>query len=220
MKNIDVIKNISKLEKDSVPITDEYIRELFSENDGDTSNPRDYYTREEMDTKVDAIEEVINANKTSIQLALEKSEQAFQRGDEVKTQLVDKLISEGLEVSTNNTFEELISNISLKGKTATGVGDMIATQNYFSVSGLDFKPSMVIVQSDFGSNRQGIALILGDLLINKRQIYIRTDTTTSKWYEVKNVASNNTVYISNDGFCVFACDVANIAKKVTWFASE
>ena len=74
----------------------------------------------------------ISENKTSIQLALEKSEQAFQRGDEVKTQLVDKLISEGLEVSTDNTFEELIGNISIGLKWAL----VDAYQKYYSEVGL------------------------------------------------------------------------------------
>ena len=73
------------------------------------------------------VEEVVSANKTSIlnntelaNQALTKANEAFQRGDNVKTQLVDKLISEGLNVSTNNTFEELIGNIALGKKWASG----------------------------------------------------------------------------------------------------
>ena len=51
------------------------------------------------------VEDALLENKTSIlnntnlaNQALNKANEAFQRGDEVKTQLVDKLISEGLDV--------------------------------------------------------------------------------------------------------------------------
>ena len=83
------------------------------------------------------VEDTVSANKTSIlnntnlaNQALNKANEAFQRGDEVKGLLVDKLISEGLNVSTNNTFEELISGITLGKKWASGKG--VSTSSKYS----------------------------------------------------------------------------------------
>lgn len=110
----------------------------------------------------DAIEEnkeAIESNKTSIlnntnlaNQALNKANEAFQRGDNVKTQLVDKLISEGLDVSTDNTFEELIGNIALGKKWASGIYSYSAYERInnkkIPVPILDFTPSIIIVKTD------------------------------------------------------------------------
>ena len=119
-------RNMDKIDEDLKPIDDSYIIELF-QHDGDTTNPRDYYTKEEADKKFASKEDLNNidlsnlATKEEANQALNKANEAFQRGDNVKTQLVDKLISEGLDVSTDNTFEELISGIALGKKWASGI---------------------------------------------------------------------------------------------------
>ena len=124
--NIDVHnRNMDKIDEDLTPIDDSYIIELF-QHDGDTSRPRDYYTKEEADEKYATKEEVENidlsnlATKEEANNALNKANEAFQRGDNVKTQLVDKLISEGLNVSTNQSFEELIGSIALGKRWVSG----------------------------------------------------------------------------------------------------
>lgn len=64
----------------------------------------------------EAIDEVngkSEANKTSILEVREIANQAKQCGDEVKQELVDKLISEGLNASTNENFEEIINRIKI-----------------------------------------------------------------------------------------------------------
>lgn len=167
--NIDVHnRNMDKIDEDLTPIDDSYIIELF-QHDGDTSRPRDYYTKEESDEKFATKEEVENidlsnlATKEETNNALNKANEAFQRGDNVKTQLVDKLISEGLDVSTDNTFEELIGSIALGKKFATGILTGTQEKKYYpiwngkswvkssnsqycaKVNGLDFIPSMVLV---------------------------------------------------------------------------
>ena len=126
--NADILDNtLNEVKIDTSSISDEEIEQLFKYNDGDATNPLDYYTKSEIDLKVRVIETTINTNKTNItnnttlaNQALTKANEAFQRGDNVKTQLVDKLISEGLNVSTDNTFEELIGNIALGKKYASG----------------------------------------------------------------------------------------------------
>ena len=97
-------RNMDKIDEDLTRIDDSYIIELF-QHDGDTTNPRDYYTKVEADEKFATKEEVNNA--------LNKANEALQVGSNVKQSLVDKLTSEGANVSTNNTFEELIGGITL-----------------------------------------------------------------------------------------------------------
>ena len=116
------------------------------------------------------VEDALLENKTSIlnnttlaNQALTKANEAFLRGDNVKKQLVDKLISEGLNVSTNDTFEKLIGSITLGKKFATGILTGTQEKKYYpiwngsswikstssqycaKVNGLDFTPSMVLV---------------------------------------------------------------------------
>ena len=116
-------------------------------------------------------EAVLNNNYLSNQ-ALNKANEAFQRGDNVKTQLVDKLISEGLEVSTNNTFEELISGIALGKKWASGIvtpssqGSSFtmasgATRSfvYIEIPKLDFDASLIVATSQYSSNTNYISVL-------------------------------------------------------------
>ena len=168
-------RNMDKIDEDLKPIDDSYIIELF-QHDGDTTNPRDYYTKVEADEKFATKEEVENidlsnlATKEEANNALNKANEAFQRGDNVKTQLVDKLISEGLNVSTNNTFEELIGNIVLGKKWATGQVVSSKDEKYFSYIGgsgglagyyiditeLSFKPSFIFYIAKSTSGGFGI----------------------------------------------------------------
>ena len=126
---------------------------------------------------ISTLQSEVSANKTSIQSAnakidnntnlanqaLNKANEAFQRGDNVKTQLVDKLISEGLDVSTNNTFEELIGGIALGKKWASGhIRDTFYCDGYkvtykehtFNLN-LEFAPSLffVSIESYYDSDR-------------------------------------------------------------------
>ena len=93
--------------------------------------------------------EVLKDKVSSLDVEVQK---AFQYGDNVKTQLVDKLISEGLYVSTNNTFEELIGNIALGKKWASGIYSYSAYERInnkkIPVPILDFTPSIIIVKTD------------------------------------------------------------------------
>ena len=152
-------RNMDKIDEDLKPIDDSYIIELF-QHDGDTTSPRDYYTKEEADNKFASKEDLNNidlsnlATKEEANNALNKANEALQAGSNVKQSLVDKLTSEGLDVSTNNTFEELISGITLGKKWASGVatpkgqasfkglGAYNETHYYIEVNGLDFVPSV------------------------------------------------------------------------------
>ena len=110
------------------------------------------------------VEDALLENKTIIlnntnlaNQALTKANEAFQRGDNVKTQLVDKLISEGLDVSTNDTFEELIGDIALGKKWASGVGvESNSTHSFTYLDNttlsrtyvdlvIDFTPSIIVM---------------------------------------------------------------------------
>ena len=127
------------------------------------------------------VEDALLENKTSIlnntelvNQALTKANEAFQRGDNVKTQLVGKLISEGLDVSTNNTFEELINSIALGKKWASGTslrssttskfnyldGSTYGTTNYYEVVVNGFTPSIIILFSKISSNGNEVINIM------------------------------------------------------------
>lgn len=160
------------------------------------------------------VEVTVSANKTSIlnnaklaNQALTKANEAFQRGDNVKTQLVDKLISEGLEVSTNNTFEELIGNIALGKKWATGlISDSLPcylyspyAYFYVSINSLGFKPSTIMLCGNTGSNTRRMfytEMIDGDSMY----VWLNTSST----YMTLNISStaNGFFKISNGSFCM------------------
>ena len=142
-------RNMDKIDEDLKPIDDSYIIELF-QHDWDTTNPRDYYTKVEADEKYASKEEANNA--------LNKANEALQAGSNVKQSLVDKLTSEGLDVSTNNTFEELIGNIALGKKFAKGESvspqvtqsftylgnNTTANFSYIQIPKLDFTPTLIV----------------------------------------------------------------------------
>lgn len=64
-----IIKRVNNtpdnIKEDLEPITDEYIKEQF-DSQGDDSNPLDYYTKMEVDSKVNGINGEIGVVKTSI----------------------------------------------------------------------------------------------------------------------------------------------------------
>ena len=180
------------------------------------------------------VEESVSANKTSIQLALEKSEQAFQRGDEVKTKLVDKLISEGLQVSTNNTFEELIGNIALGRKFASGIGVTSSsnkaftylsggtspTSAYLEISGFNFTPSIIIVDS-FLDNVYNTSIYMakkepselyGNGCVKTFENNTNVTTKMSKNYVINSAICSDGVYHIPIG--------CGIRKSVNWIAFE
>lgn len=195
--NIDVHnRNMDKIDEDLTPIDDSYIIELF-QHDGDTSRPRDYYTKEESDLKYATKEEANNA--------LNKANEAFQRGDNVKTQLVDKLISEGLNVSTNNTFEELIGSIALGKKWASGVSPVSTSTRlfytmggessyycyYFEIPLLGFNPNHVIFIGKTSTEISGYVSNLIQKYVTNGDIYINT---YSKYSKDTSVTANTFCY--------------------------
>ena len=58
-------RNMDKIDEDLKPIDDSYIIELF-QHDGDTTNPRDYYTKEEADFKFATKEEIKNIDLSNL----------------------------------------------------------------------------------------------------------------------------------------------------------
>ena len=58
-------RNMDRIDEDLKPIDDSYIIELF-QHDGDTSNPRDYYTKAEADEKFATKEELENIDFSNL----------------------------------------------------------------------------------------------------------------------------------------------------------
>ena len=82
--NIDVHnRNMDKIDEDLKPIDDSYIIELF-QHDGDTTRPRDYYTKEEIDARLVSVEANIENLKTEV------NGQRL-RGIEIANSLLEKL---------------------------------------------------------------------------------------------------------------------------------
>ena len=228
-------RNMDKIDEDLKPIDDSYIIELF-QHDGDTTNPRDYYTKVEADEKFATKEEVENidlsnlATKEEANNALNKANEAFQRGDNVKTQLVDKLISEGLDVSTNNTFEELINYISIGKKWASGTANPTKSKNfimgtgvarssmYIEIPELEFTPSLIVVVACYQTNTNYVSVLsTTETQIYKPQVvsatcstYISSDMTTCTWKVDANVFSDGKYHIP----------VTPANLETTWIAYE
>lgn len=158
------------------------------------------------------VEDALLENKTSIlnntnlaNQALDRANEAFQRGDNVKTQLVDKLISEGLDVSTDNTFEELIGNISLGKKWASGVspvststrlfytmgGESSYYRYYFEIPLLGFNPNHVIFIGKTSTEISGYVSNLIQKYVTNGDIYINT---YSKYSKDTSVTANTFCY--------------------------
>ena len=177
------------------------------------------------------VEDALLENKTSIlkntslaNQALTKANEAFQRGDNVKTQLVDKLISEGLDVSTNNTFEELIENISLGKKWAKGTSDTflnnsIANYYVFSINlnNLGFVPNTVIATTTWNTLYIPMVLYSNEL----------KDIPAGKTFSCQFVNNGNS---SNQGFlqihdCIIKENIMylignNSGRTYNWIAFE
>ena len=172
-----------------------------------------------------SVEEVVSANKTSIlnnttlaNQALNKANEAFLRGDNVKIQLVDKLISEGLDVSTNNTFEELIGNIALGKKWASGsftfdYDNRITNTKSFSIN-CDFVPTIFFVKLD---NVYCAREVARDALIsNLFSTTIMEDSTYYIKLRVTDLSKTNFTI----NFEYNYANATNIREGLTWYAFE
>ena len=150
-----------------------------------------------------SVEESVSANKTSIlnntslaNQALTKANEAFLRGDNVKSQLVDKLISEGLNVSTNNTFEELIGSIALGKKYASGSQVSSTGSTTLSLQ-LGFSPRLVFINFDYasGSNSK----------LNRFTIFFKDANATKSCNIVSGYSpSYQDVVLREDGIDIYA----------------
>lgn len=93
------------------PFDPSYLEEDISEvNDKVTQVNSQLNTQvEDINGKIGDLDNLQTTDKNSLVGALNE---VFQRGNEVKVMLVDSLIAKGLDVSTDNTFEELNSEIA------------------------------------------------------------------------------------------------------------
>ena len=171
------------------------------------------------------VEETVTKNKADIlgntdlaNQALNKANEAFRRGDNVKTQLVDKLISEGLDVSTDNTFEELIGNIALGKKWASGsftfdYNNSITNTKSFSIN-CDFVPTIFFVKLD---NVYCAREVTRDALIsNLFSTTIMEDSTYYIKLRVTDLSKTNFTI----NFEYNYANATNIREGLTWYAFE
>ena len=164
------------------------------------------------------VEETVTKNKADIlgntdlaNQALNKANEAFQRGDNVKTQLVDKLISEGLDVSTDNTFEELINNIALGRKWASGNFSATITSTTIVKINCSFVPSLVFVY--IPTVHASVTIASNVLLSNIESFTFYNQNYSDLIYRIKGGISN----ISSKSFTI------NITENVTnevWLGSN
>ena len=164
------------------------------------------------------VEETVTKNKADIlgntdlaNQALNKANEAFQRGDNVKNQLVDKLISEGLDVSTDNTFEELISNIALGKKWASGNFSATITSTTIVKINCSFVPSLVFVY--IPTVHASVTIASNVLISNIEPFTFYNQKYFDLIYRIKGGISN----ISSKGFTI------NITENVTnevWLGSN
>ena len=235
-------RNMDIIDEDLKPIDDSYIIELF-QHDGDTTNPRDYYTKVEADEKFASKEEVENidlsnlATKEEANNALNKANEAFQRGDNVKTQLVDKLISEGLEVSTNNTFEELIGSIALGKKWASGE-TMCSTSKttkmefygttqqadyqYLEISNLGFIPNTLIYICKGTNGGLGVVTDI-DTYYSTDKVILATDFYANTAYSGQGsdyMFKCNSLVLQSNGTIKVPTFRGNTATLFSWIAFE
>lgn len=174
------------------------------------------------------VEDAITANKTSIlnntslaNQALTRANEAFQRGDNVKKQLVDKLISEGLSSSTNNTFEQLINSIYIGKRCATGTTYPIKNTYGFKflVRELGFKPSFVLI---FNPN-SGSTAKAGSVLFNCNGFYIQSNLASTYYKLGKDNPSDSVwsdVGFYNDGFKIVTELSLTTSTQFIWIAYE
>ena len=102
-------RNMDKIDEDLKPIDDSYIIELF-QHDGDTSSPKDYYTKDESDEKFATKEEVENIDLSNLATKsdVENLKQSVSNGKQlIASAITDK------EVPTSNTdsFQTMANNI-------------------------------------------------------------------------------------------------------------
>lgn len=164
------------------------------------------------------VEDALLENKTSIlnntnlaNQALSKANEAFQRGDNVKSQLVDKLISEGLDVSTDNTFEELIGNIALGKKWASGTYVSNAGSTKLTLN-LDFNPRLVFINFDYadGTNSR----------FNRFTIYFKDINETTSTSVVTGYSHDTyNVTLKENGIDIYAYGYSK-PNTFYWYAFE
>ena len=187
------------------------------------------------------VEATVSANKSSIlnntslaNQALTRANEAFQRGDNVKSQLVDKLISEGLDVSTNNTFEELIDSITLGKKWASGevsgyssssssfktlAGETISCK-YITISNLSFVPN-TIVYIDVAMPQIGVYTNFANTYSGgKGTMVTNRFHSTSTTYTVTSIAVDENVLVSSSEIRLPFRTGTTSANTVKWIAFE
>lgn len=187
------------------------------------------------------VEDALLENKISIlnnadlaNQALNKANEAFQRGDNVKTQLVDKLISEGLNVSTNDTFENLINNITLGKKWASGevsgyssslisfktlAGETISCK-YITISNLSFIPN-TIVYIDVDMPQIGVYTNIANIHSGgKGTIVTNRFHSTVTTYTVTSIAVDENVLVSSSEIRLPFRTGTTSADTVKWIAFE
>lgn len=175
------------------------------------------------------VEETVTKNKTDIlgntdlaNQALAKANEAFLRGDNVKTQLVDKLISKGLNVSTDNTFEELINNISSIGELKTAYGNVtVSSGNYVSmtITGLNFTPFIVITCTNavYGTtNLYDATLCIGQICDDYPSSLIYTLGNSNKYSD--SYVNGKTYYMKYGGFKAPIYKSMGVITNGAWFA--
>ena len=181
--------------------------------------------------KISNLQDEVLVNKSNIltstelaSQALNKANEAFQRGDNVKKQLVDKLISEGLNVSTNNTFEKLIENISLGKKWASGECNINHNNSNILIAGLEFTPTTIIISRVFNNptSTSSVHLCLYcPLVIGDPYRYVIANTTSSQlsFSSVSLDDDSADSYILNNSFSI---NTKNSTKSYVykWLAIE
>lgn len=98
-------RNMDKIDEDLKPIDDSYIIELF-QHDGDTTNPKDYYTKSEIDAKVKVIE-----NATSkLQTKVDNGQNHKLTSDDGEAILLDELTDINTITTTGNYVGHNLQN--------------------------------------------------------------------------------------------------------------
>ena len=195
--NLDNISDDFKSYLQGLGLTEEQVNEAITVAVGNKNNLQ----TENKDSLVDAINEV------------------FQRGDNVKNKLVDKLISEGSDVSTNNTFDELINKIALGKKYATGECNLTGgTVNGYSINinvNLDFTPTVVFVLCDFYASRSSYMFVnLPNILVSNVSII------NSSWSYTSAAKDSGDIKITqmDNEYIKISVGPAITLKAKKWFA--
>ena len=95
-------RNMDKIDEDSKPIEDSYIIGLF-QHDGDTTNPRDYYTIEEANEKFATKKEFLDVNNEIVNL-----KQSVSNG---KTLIASAITDKEIPTSNTDSFQTMADNI-------------------------------------------------------------------------------------------------------------